>query len=227
MEFRIVAERICGDIVLSDDHGGALKKWRKIFKLTQSEVARRLKVTPSVISDYESSKRRPGVNFVKRFVETLIEADAERGYEVLSKYSFFFETTSIIDLAEYNKPVNFLDFCKVIEAERVNNYEKTVNGHTIIDSIKAIIEMNAFDFYRLYGLTTERALIFTKVSSGRSPLVAIRVSALKPAVAVLHGIKAKDVDEIAKKIAEVEKLPLLVTTLPVDDVVSRLRGEFA
>lgn len=226
MEVRSIAERICGDIVLSEDHGSTLKKWRNIFKLKQSEIARRLKVSPSVISDYENSKRRPGVNFVKRFVEALIEADAERGYEILLKYRFLFDTTSIIDMVEYSKFVQFSNFCDVIEAERVNSYEKIVNGHTIIDSLKAIIEMNSFDFYRLYGVTTERALIFTKVSSGRSPLVAIRVSSLKPAVVVLHGLKVENVDEIAKKIAEVEKLPLVVTRLPVDEIVSRLRGEF-
>ncbi len=228
MEFRAVAEKICGDIVLADVPGEALRKWRQIFKLTQAEIARRLNVSSSVISDYESSRRTPGVSFVKRFVEALIEADSERGYEILSKYKNIFEVSSaILDLAEYNKAVHVDDFSKIIEAEKVNDFEKFVNGHTVVDSIKAILELRSFEFYQLYGLTSERALIFTKVSGGRSPMVAVRVSSLKPAVVVLHGLKVNSVDEVAKKIAEIERLPLLVTSLDLREIIERLRGEFA
>ncbi|MET1124780.1 MAG: helix-turn-helix domain-containing protein [Archaeoglobaceae archaeon] len=227
MEFRDVAERICGDIVLAEDHGSAMKKWRQLFRLTQTEIARRLGVVPSVISDYENSRRTPGVNFVKRFVEALIEADAERGYEVLSKYRQIFEVGSaIVDIAEYSKPCTVEEFGEVIEAERLNDYFRNINGHTVIDSIKAILEMSAFDFYRLYGLTSERAMIFLGVTTGRSPMVAVRVSNLKPAAVVLHGLRAESVDRVARMIAEIEKLPLLVTSLEVEEMVSRLREVF-
>ena len=40
------------------------------------------------------------------------------------------------------------------------------------------------DLVKAYGMTTDRALIFTNVSSGRSPMVAIKVTNLKPSLVV-------------------------------------------
>ncbi len=228
MEFRGVAERICGDIVLSENSGEALRKWRSIFNTTQSELAKRIGVSPSVISDYESGRRRPGTSFLKKFVSALIEIDGERQYPVLSKYRYFLESdqNTILDIAEYQKSASLSDFCSAIQGKAIFKFERQIHGHTVIDSINAILSLNAFDFYRLYGLTTERALIFTRVSTGRSPMVAVRVSNLKPSAVVLHGLKAEEVDDVAKKIASIEKIPLIVTEMDIDGMIKRLRRKF-
>lgn len=62
-----------------------------------------------------------------------------------------------------------------------------------------------------------------KVTTGRSPLVAVRVANLKPAVVILHGIEAGDVDEIALKIADIEKIHLIATSMPVEKMIKSLR----
>ncbi|WP_456330319.1 helix-turn-helix domain-containing protein [Archaeoglobus sp.] len=229
MEFRSVAERICGDIVLSEDTGEALRKWRGIFNATQSELAKKIGVSPSVISDYESGRRKPGSAFLKKFITALIELDGEKGYQVLSKYRYFIEgdQTAILDIAEYQKSAEIREFCEAVEGETLTDFEKAIHGHTVVDSINAILSLNAFDFYRLYGLTSERALIFTRVSTGRSPMVAVRVSNLKPSAIVLHGLNATDVDEMAIKIAEIERIPLIVTGMDVKEMIKRLRRKFA
>lgn len=229
MEFRSIAERICGDIVLSKNTGEALRKWRSIFNATQSGLAKKIGVSPSVVSDYESGRRRPGSAFLRKFVTALIELDSERGYQVLSKYRYFIESdqSAILDIAEYQKSTKLQEFCEVVEGETLTDFEKSINGHTVIDSINAILSLNAFDFYRLYGLTSERALIFTRVSTGRSPMVAVRVSNLKPSAIVLHGLNANNVDEIAVKIAEIERIPLIVTGMDVKEMIKRLRRKFA
>ena len=67
------------------------------------------------------------------------------------------------------------------------------------------------DFYRIFGTTTERVLIFTKVGMGRSPLVAIRVSQLKPRMVVLHGPKI--VDPLAIELAQKDRIVLGLSTL--------------
>ncbi len=229
MEFRSVAERICGDIVLSEDTGEALRKWRGIFNATQSELAKKIGVSPSVISDYESGRRKPGSAFLKKFITALIELDGEKGYQVLSKYRYFIEgdQTAILDIAEYQKSAEIREFCEAVEGETLTDFEKAIHGHTVVDSINAILSLNSFDFYRLYGLTSERALIFTRVSTGRSPMVAVRVSNLKPSAIVLHGLNATDVDEMAIKIAEIERIPLIVTGMDVKEMIKRLRRKFA
>ncbi len=228
MDLKPLADRICGDIVLSDNPGKVMKKWRLIFNVSQNELAKKLRMSPSVISDYESERRKsPGVNFVKKFIKALFEIDKERGYRVLSRYRYIFDFYSdvIIDIVEYRSAVEVLEFCEKINGKIVNDFNGIVYGHTIVDSIKAILSLNAFDFYKLYGLTNERALIFTKVSTGRSPMVAVRVSNLKPSAVVLHGIR--DVDEIAKKIAEIERIPLITTQMEIDEIIRVLRRCFA
>jgi putative transcriptional regulator len=78
----------------------------------------------------------------------------------------------------------------------------------------------------MYGKTPERALIFTQVESGRSPLIAVKVGRfstdLRPSLVVLHG--CQKVDPIAKRIAENEKIPLLVTQKPIEKIMEALKG---
>ena len=228
-ELKVVADRISGDIVFSENPGKTMRKWRVLFNATQTEVARKTGVTPSVISDYEGGRRTPGVHFVRRFIKALLDIDGERGYEVVSKFRNLVgvDSGAIVDIAEYRRGVECSEFCALIDGTPLNDFRRTIYGHTVIDSIKAILYMNAYDFYRLYGFTSERAMIFTGVTTGRSPMVAVRVSNLKPAAVVLHGMDPAKVDMIAKKIAEVERIPLLVTSLEVEEIVSRLRRNYS
>lgn len=105
----------------------------------------------------------------------------------------------------------------------VGDTKKLINGHTIIDSLKAILRLSSDEFYRLYGWSTERALIFTKVSTGKSPMVALRVTNLKPGVVVLHELKKESLDEIAVRIAEIERIPLILTEMDIEEMINRLR----
>ncbi len=219
------SEHIAGDIVLSDNPGNAIKKWRNIFNVSQKELAEKIGITPSVISDYESDRRKsPGTGFIKKVVNGLIEIDKQRGWKTLSKYKDILgiKFDAILDIEEYSKSVNSEDVAKVVDGEHILNFGRKANGHTVIDSIKAILSLNSYDFYRLYGLTSERILAFTKVSSGRSPLVAVRVANLKPSVIILHGLDG-EVDEIAVKIAEIEKIDLIVSTQPLQNFIINLR----
>jgi len=218
--------KISGDIVFSENPGKALKKWRRIFEVSQKELAENLGISPSVISDYESDRRRsPGIFFIRKFINALFEIDRERGYRVISRYRDLVSGSNldaIIDMREFGRSMRFDDFVNAIDGRVVVETERDVNGYTIIDSIKAILTLNAYDFYKLYGYTSERALIFTKVSTGRSPMVAVRVANLKPSVVVLHELRR--VDDVAVKLAEIDGVGLVLTNLSIDDMVRRLRG---
>ena len=222
----VLRDKISGEIVFSDNPGKALRKWRRIFEVSQKELADRLGISPSVISDYESDRRKsPGISFVRKVITALFEIDRDRGYKTISKYRDLINginLDAIIDMKEFTKSLKFRELVDLLEGSVIVETDKVVNGYTIVDSIKAILTLNAYDFYKLYGYTSERALIFTKVSTGRSPMVAVRVANLKPSVVVLHGLKK--VDDIAVKLAEADKVGLIVTNLPMEDVVDRLRG---
>jgi len=57
-------------------------------------------------------------------------------------------------------------------------------------------------------------------STGRSPMVVIRVSPSKPSLVVLHGIKK--VDKLALKLSEKEQVPIVVTQLDISQIKERL-----
>jgi len=216
-EKEVLARRIAGEITLSSDPGKTMRKWREIFGISQTELADHLGVSSSVISDYEGGRRKsPGATTIKKFVEALLAIDESRGGSVIKAFSrttgLELPTTAILDIREFSIPVRISDLVKAVKGEVAANgdiLDREIYGYTVVDSIQAILEMSSEEFLKLYGWTTERALVFTKVSTGRSPMIAVRVQGLKPAVVVLHGVKR--LDELAVKLAEKEKIPLVIS----------------
>ena len=216
-EKEALAKRIAGEITLSSDPGKTMRKWREIFGISQTELAEYLGVSSSVISDYEGGRRKsPGASTIRKFVEALIKIDEKRGGNVIKAFSKTIEgelpTSAILDIREFALPVTIADVVRAVKGEVVANphlLERRIYGYTVVDSIRAILEMSSEEFLKLYGWTTERALVFTKVSTGRSPMIAVRVQGLKPAVIVLHGVKR--LDDLAVKLAERERVPLVVS----------------
>ncbi|MBP1911724.1 helix-turn-helix domain-containing protein [Thermococcus stetteri] len=216
-EKEALAKRIAGEITLSSDPGKTMRKWREIFGISQTELADYLGVSSSVISDYEGGRRKsPGASTIRKFVEALLEIDEKRGGNVIRAFSKTIEgelpTDAILDIREFSVPVPIRDVVEAVKGEVTANHDlldRKIYGYTVVDSIRAILEMSSEEFLKLYGWTTERALVFTKVSTGRSPMIAVRVQGLKPAVIVLHGVKK--LDQLAVKLAERERIPLVVS----------------
>jgi len=227
-----IAKKIAGDILFSSDIGLAMRKWRQYFGIKQSELARALEVSASVISDYESGRRRsPGSLVLRRFVEALLELDEKRGGATIKTLARTLGISdmlvSVVDIRELAAPVETDRFVEVIEGEVLvePSSSKYIYGYTVIDSVKAIETLSGADFMRLFGSSTERALIFTKVTTGRSPMVAIRVFDVRPALVVLHGLKPDSVDSLAMRLAKLSNVGLVVSKLPeIGDLVERLRS---
>ncbi|MBI5553986.1 MAG: helix-turn-helix domain-containing protein [Candidatus Diapherotrites archaeon] len=223
---------IAGEIALSKDPGGSMKKWREIFGISQTEMASYLKISSSTISDYEGGRRKsPGINVVSRFVNALIRLDETRGSKITKQLEKDFKPKeSPFDVHEFRAGVNGKDFAKKIGAEVIACPQRlkdiSIYGYSIIDSLKVILEVPVHEYMTMYGKTPERALIFTQVESGRSPLIAVKIGRfstdMKPSVIVLHGLKKAD--PVAVKIAESEKIPLLVTDAPIEELKKTLNG---
>lgn len=221
-------EKIAGEITLSESPGSAMKKWREFFGITQIALAKQIRVSTSTISDYESNRRlSPGVGVIKRFVDALFTIDEENGGNVsssLAKFSSGKEEDKFYKIHDFASPISGSDFNRIIEGRVVANpnYLDSINlfGYTRLDSLRVILEMSPAEYPKLFGSTTERVFLFEHVSTGRSPLVVIRVAPIKPRVVVIHGVNT--VDKLAIKIAHVEKIPLLVTKLDLDKLYERL-----
>ena len=76
----MLARRIAGEIVISANPGVTMRKWRSLLQVSQVEVAHELDLSPSVVSDYETGRRKsPGSGFIRRFVGALLEIEERRG----------------------------------------------------------------------------------------------------------------------------------------------------
>lgn len=228
-----LAEKMAGEITLSDNPGETLKKWRSVFEISQSELAANLKVSPSVISDYESGRRKsPGIFIVSKIVEAILKMDSAKGGAKIRSYESIlqggFSPDAIYDIHEYLSPITTAEFTELVMGEVVHTpsseYLKPLYGYTIVDSYKAILQLSHNEFQKLYGWSSDRAMVFTKISTGRSPMVALRVTNLKPALMVLHGILASNVDSVATKIAEIEHIPLVATNMPLKELILSLQS---
>jgi len=229
-----LSNTIAGEICLSKDAGGSMKKWREIFGVSQTELADKLHITSSTISDYEGGRRKsPGIGVVARFVETIVEIDSERGGKVVKQLEKDFEPEAeAFEAHEFFSAVKGPDFVKKISGTCVANpsrlKETQIYGYSLIDSMKMILDVPVHEYMKIYGKTPERALIFRFVGNGRSPMIAVKIGRfstdMKPSIVVLHGkIDVKNVDPIAKKIAESEKIPLIVTQKSVEEIKAELK----
>ena len=226
---RELAEKIAGEVTISEKPGIALKRWRHNFHISQTDLALRLSITASAVSDYESGRRRsPGTNFVKRIIETLILMDEEGGGKYSASYSSFLapvhDEEIILDMFEFGSSVSLGVIVDILEADCiVGDITPVVYGYTIVDSLKAILRLPSHEFQRIYGWSSERVLIFTNVSNGKSPMVAIRVTPVKPRCIVLHGIRASEVHPLVPMMADTDHVTVLCTTKPVGEIIIKMR----
>jgi putative transcriptional regulator len=219
---------IAGEIALSDDPGSTMRKWREIFNISQAELAKHLDITVSTISDYEGSRRKsPGTAVIKRFVDALFEIDAAHGGVIAQKLTAQQKPTEeFFEIHEFARGITLREFANLIKGKIVTNDdiadEKKVYGYTLIDSIKVILEMPISYFQSLYGNVNERVFIFTGVSTGRSPMVVVRVSPSKPSAVVMHNLELEKLDKLAIKISNKERVPIILTNATIQEIKDAL-----
>jgi putative transcriptional regulator len=215
-------DKIAGEIVLSDAPGKTMRKWREELHISQTDLARHMRVSPSVISDYEAGRRTsPGIKTIRRLVDAFLEIDRTTGRRLSKRFEEY--SDAIPSMRDWPVGMRASDFLRKIEGTLLTsglNARRLVNGYTVIDSIKAITTFDANDYLRIYGATSERALLFTGVKYGRSPMIAVKAHPLKPAMVIY--VKPENIDELAIKLAELENILLARTDLEVQELIERL-----
>ena len=221
-----VREKIAGEICLSEEPGRTIRKWREQFHISQQDLSKHLGVSPSVISDYEAGRRKsPGIATVRKIVDAFLDIDEKVGGQILKQYSLAAKTDSIISIKEFAVEVLASDLVDKIDGENLTpaiELDDHIHGFTVIGSVGAITSLSSFDYLKIYGWSSQRALVFTGVRFGRSPMIAIRAHPLKPAMVVYQ--KPDQVDELAIRLAELENIPLIRTQLAVSDLVEKLQS---
>ncbi len=214
-----IQEKIAGEITIAENPGETIRKWREEFQVSQLDLAKHLEISPSVISDYESGRRKsPGVSSIKKIVNALVELDLKRGGQVLRRYNSGMPSDAVIDISDYNHDISLERVIRMISGTNYSSIglNRYIRGYTIVDGIKAILSFSYSEYSKLYGWSSQRIIFFTEVKLGRSPMIAIRVHPLKPAAVVY--IKPDRIDDLAIKLADVENIPLIVTELDVQEL---------
>jgi len=227
-----LARRIAGEIALSDHPGQTMRVWRERFRQPQIVLADFLGISPSVISDYESGRRKsPGTSTIRRFVMALLTLDERNGGQVVSAFVRLMDV-SLVDLnivlamSDFASPITAREFCQRLKfsvktGEKL--LEREIFGYTVVDVERAVKELNSDAFLKLFGATTERCLVFTNVNTGRAPMIAIKSQEFKPSLVVLHGVV--DVDRLAMELSEQMRIPLATSKAgPVESLIRDLRG---
>ncbi len=227
-----LARRIAGEIALSEHPGQTMRIWRERFRLPQITLADHLGVSPSVISDYESGRRKsPGTSTIRRFVMALLTLDEQNGGQVVAAFVRLMDV-SLVDLnivlamSDFSSPMSAREFCRRLKFT-VKSGEKLLDreifGYTLVDVERAVKELSSDAFIKLFGATTERCLLFTNVNTGRAPMIAIKSQEFKPSLVVLHGVT--EVDRLALELSEQMRIPLAVSKVGTVDTLTReLRG---
>ena len=225
---QLACRRMAGEIVLSSNIGVSLRKWRENFNLTQTSVARKMGVSASVVSDYETGRRKyPGVQFLRKFIDALTELDVGNGGEKILELARIEPVPSgvILSIEEFSMPAKASDIVTAVNGEVVacgDLLDRYIFGYTVVDSVKAILYFKGNEMIQLYGSTNERAIVFTNVEHGRSPLVAVRMYPFKPRMIVMHGPTA--IDPVAVEIAKAERVLTVISRSPtVKDLVQSLK----
>jgi putative transcriptional regulator len=208
-----------------------MRIWRERFRLPQIVLAEHLDISPSVISDYESGRRKsPGTTTIRRFVMALLTLDERSGGQVMSAFVRLMDV-SLVDLnivlamSDFSTSITSEQFCKRLKCEVLAGkayLDRAIYGYTLVDVERAVKELNSDDFLKLFGATTERCLVFTKVNTGRAPMIAIKSQEFKPTLVVLHG--TGQIDRLALELSEQMRIPLAVSKIgSLDALVKELR----
>ncbi|MCI4358039.1 MAG: transcriptional regulator [Thermoplasmata archaeon] len=216
-------EKIAGEVVLSPHPGRTLRKWREDFGVSQRDLADTLDTVPSVVSDYESERRAsPGAAFIRRYVDGLFAIDERSGGRIGQRVGPSGHADGILGIREFAVAIPLKALAERLGAKSVSRVDlhRDIHGFTLLDAPRAILSIDAARFVEVYGWTTQRALIFSNVKYGRSPMVAIRAHPLKPAAVVFSN--PGRVDSLAVRLSEVENIPLLTTSLGAAAVIKAL-----
>ena len=216
---------MAGEIVVSNSPGKTLRKWREIFQLSQKHLASLLGVNPSVVCDFEKGRRRsPGITTVRRLVETMVSYDRAHGGRVAGSMAGQQGNSAITDIREFAIGLPIMTVVEAIGGEVIagtEELERTIYGYTIVDALRAITTFSGANFGQMYGWSNERALFFTGVQFGRSPMIAVRAHPVKPRLVCY--IQPGSIDKLATKLADMERIVLVSTSESQEQTQQRLR----
>ena len=132
--------------------------------------------------------------------------------------------SAITDIREFAIGLPIATVVKAMGGEVIagtEELERSIYGYTIVDAVHAITTFSGANFGQMYGWSNERALFFTGVQFGRSPMIAVRAHPVKPRLVCY--IQPGRIDKLATKLADMERIVLVSTSASQELIQQRLK----
>lgn len=160
---------------------------------------------------------------VKRYVDALIQMEVRNGGRFIKRFDTEERPDYLLSIKEFTGSIPLREMMRALDADCVSkgmDLGRDLHGYTVLDSIRAITSLGAADYLKVFGWSSQRALIFTQVKYGRSPMIAVRAHPMKPAVVVYQ--KPENIDDLAIHLSKLENIPLLVSEMDIDEMIGAL-----
>lgn len=217
-------QEIAGEICISENPGNTLKKWQNIFEITQIGLARQIKISASTLSDYENGRRNnPGIQFIKRFVNTLIEIDLKRKGMIIKKL-ITLPQEQLFETKEFKKGIKIKNTFGLKDLPQANtkNAKELVFGITYLDA-QIIPDLELSDIQRLFGKTNKRILYISNSQDFSLINLFLKnqkmITNLNPTILILETKKPK---EEINKIIDIN-VPIFITDKNKEEIKNMLK----
>lgn len=223
-EIQKLKQEIAGEIVISDNPGNVLKKWQNIFEINQISLARAMKLTGSTISDYENGRRNnPGINFIKKFVDTLIDIDYKRKCYIIKKL-ITIQTQQTIETKEFKKGIKLKHTNQLKDFEQINSkiHNEFVFGITYLDA-NDIPELEQTDLQKIFGKTNKRILFINNADNAL--IIHLFLKTLKIMTNLLPSVLILDTNQNTEEILKTLdiNIPIYITNKTKEEMKITLK----
>jgi putative transcriptional regulator len=174
---------IMGDITVNENYGLVMKKWRDLFNITQSKIAKKLDIKQSVISDYENNRRKsPGIEFIRKYTIALLNIarqESRKEYDNVKKELIGNINEDSLFRGEFSKGLKNKDVLKLLNATQIiAPEEQSVFGNYLFfsDNISGLITKKpTYELLKELKNKENTVFIFSNVKTGKLPLITLKI----------------------------------------------------
>ncbi|MBN1924107.1 MAG: helix-turn-helix domain-containing protein [Nanoarchaeota archaeon] len=223
MKDQSLIQIILGDIAANEDYGLVMKKWRELFNITQSRIAKELKIKQSVISDYENNRRKsPGIEFIRKYttgIVSIASKENKKEYESVIESLELNKESSKLLRGVFKKSMNNSQIIKLLKATQIISQENQSLFKDFVffsDNLSKILtKQPSLKLIKSLKSNNEIVYIFSRVKSGKIPLITLKLLSKinkidLPKLIIFQSDKFK-ISSLARRIAKNNNICIAVT----------------
>jgi putative transcriptional regulator len=214
---------ILGDIAANENYGLVMKKWRELFNITQSRIAKELQIKQSVISDYENNRRKsPGIEFIRKYTQSLInigKKERKKEYETIIEDLGLKKEVNKLFAGEFKtkigskEVINLLNGTQILAQPSQSSFQNYLFFSDKITNI--VTKQPSYKLLKDLKSKKETVYIFSHVRTGKVPLILLKMMSklnrLEMPKLIIFQSKGFKLSSFARKIAKNNNISIAVT----------------